>query len=241
MVTALDELRTLDLRRRDELRAAEEAERQRRSQVEALVRERLEAEEELRRQARSVAEAKAWADAQREVEEARARHAAEDRARIEQIEAAALATATARLAEQRAELDRIADGAGPPRGRRGWTIAAAALGLAVVAVAWWGAQQAQSLAAAHDQRAVAERAASDARARVDELSAELRSTLTQVKALSGKIDELGKHRPTVTPPVTSVKPAPRPRPGGAKPGGTTGTTGATGPDPIKVCTDRPLC
>lgn len=238
MVTALDELRALDERRRAELRAAEAAEARTRAETDAAVRARMEAEEELRRQQRSRAEAQAWAEAALEVEAARARHAAEDRARIEAIEAEVMTRARARLAEERATFEAaLTAGAAGPRPRRGWAVAAAMLAAAVVLLGLWLRQQASSLDDAIAARVAAQRVAEDAGARVARLSADLRTTLSQVGELRIKIEEMRDRRPTPAP-APAAAPAPsgpsaRPTPRPAPP--------AAPPRPITVCTDSPLC
>ncbi len=236
MVTALDELRALDERRRAELRAAEEAEAHRRGAVEASVRERLEAEEESRRQARSRAEAQAWADAMREVEAERARHAHEDQARIAEIEAAAHAAARARLAAELVAFEQAALTRKPSR--RGWLVATGLLVAVVLALGWWGRQQAAALALAQDQRAIADRTAAAAQRRADQLGTDLQNTLGQILELRRKVDELRERRPAApaTPPPAAVT---RPRPGTTRPGVTTGDGAAW--RELKVCTDSPLC
>ena len=230
MVTALDELRVLDERRRAELRAAEEAEVLRRTQTEAAVRERMEAEEELRRQQRSRAEAQAWADAQREVEAVRARHAAEDKVRIEAIEAEAIAKARARLAEERADSAQQVIA----RPRRGWMLAAGLLAAAVLGLGFWGRQQAAELDEAIAARTIAQRAAEDASSRADRLTGDLRATRSRIDELRQRFDELSRLR-MLTPATTTTAPKPGPRPT---------TRPATGPGPrgpLTVCTDSPLC
>ena len=213
VVTALDELRVLDERRRAELRAAEEAEVLRRTQTEAAVRERMAAEEELRRQQRSRAEAQAWADAQREVETVRARNVAEDKARIEAIEAEAIEKARARLADERAELAQQVIA----RPRRGWMSAAGLLAAAVLGLGFWGRQQAAELDEATAARTTAQRAAEDASTRADRLTGDLRATRGQIDDLRQRVEELRDRRPlpaTTTPAATTPVTRPPTRPTG---------------------------